>query len=459
MFRQSILVAALTAAYVGGAQAQDATLPGLLEEAAAASPEVAQASAEVAAERARVPQAGAFPDPSLTLGIQNDGFESIQIGKAETSWYNIQLTQPFYWPGKQGLREQVASLEVRRAEARLSRALLDLEARVRRAWIGLLLARGQMELLDEQERLWTQAEQTARSRYESGQVTQSDLLRAQLERARLQQRRFALEADVATRSAEVNRLRRHPLDEPVRASARLPDLSDPALLSESEAEKDAETRSPELQLATAGVEQSGRRVDLARKERLPDFAVTAAVMPRGSLVPMWALGVSIGLPIFAGSKQNRAVDENEQRRLGESQGAETLRQVLRLRTRERISALTALNRVNQQYRKQVLVLSDASARSTLAQYEVGRVPFASVLEALSGYVSDRASYLGSIADAQLVAIAQLEVSLEQVPSMGGVGGAGAMPGTSPSAARATGAPAGGEARGSEASPQRGMGGM
>jgi outer membrane protein TolC len=459
MVRQFVMAAALAAVYAGSARAQDTTLASLLEEAAAASPEVAQFAAEVDAERARVPQAGAFPDPALTLGIQNDGFESIQIGKAETSWFNIQLTQPLYWPGKQGLREQVASLEVRRAEARLSRALLDLEGRVRRAWIGLLLARGQIDLLDEQEHLWTQAEQAARSRYESGQVPQSDLLRGQLERARLQQRRFALEAEVATRTAEVNRLRRHPLDEPVRVSARLPDLSDPALLPEPDAEKDAETRSPELLLAAAGVEQSGRRVDLARKERFPDFAVTAAIMPRGSLVPMWALGVTVGLPIFAGSKQHRVVDENEQRLVGESQGTEVLRQILRLRTRERVSALTALNRVNQQYRTQVLVLSDASARSTLAQYEVGRVPFASVLEALSGYVSDRASYLGSIADAQLVAVAQQEVSLEPVPSMGGVGSAGAMPGTSPSEARATAASAGGEARGAEAAtPPRGMGG-
>ncbi|HET9751474.1 MAG TPA: TolC family protein, partial [Myxococcales bacterium] len=293
----------------------------------------------------------------------------------------------------------------------------------------------------------------------SGQVPQSDLLRAQLEQARLQQRRFAIDAELVSRIAEVNRLRLHPLDEPVPATARLADLPDPAVLPEADAEKDAETRSPEVQAAVLGIEQAGRRVELARKERLPDFAVTAAIMPRGSLDPMWQLGVSVGLPIFAGRKQNRAVDEAGQRGIGASQGAETVKQVLRLRTRERLAALSALDRANQHYRKQVLVLSLATVRSTSTQYEVGRLPFAAVLEALNGYVSDKASYLGSLADAQLAAVAQEELSLDPLPGTGG-GASGAMPGTAATAARA--GAAAGPAQSSSAaaaSPSRGMNGM
>src|SRR5471030_1836948 len=202
MVRYFILITALAMTPGSGAHAQDADLQKLLDEAAAASAEVAQARAAVAAERARIPQAGALPDPSLTLGIQNDGFTRINIGTAETSFFNIMLTQPLFWPGKRGLRERIATIEGRRAEARLARAVLDLEGQVRRGYLGLLLVRGQIELLAEQEQLWTQAEETARSRYEAGQAPQSDLLRAQLERARLQQRRWALDAELSTRLAE-----------------------------------------------------------------------------------------------------------------------------------------------------------------------------------------------------------------------------------------------------------------
>ena len=458
MRRGAILQLTALAAVLGGsARAQDAVLQRLLDEAAAASPEVAQSRAAVKADSARVPQAGALPDPTLGLGIQNDGFRQINIGVMGTSYLSIQLTQPLLWPGKRGLREQVAALEEHRSTARLGRAELELEGRVRRGYLALLLARAQVDLLAEQEQLWLQAEQTARARYESGAVPQSDLLRAQLERARLEQRRWALDAQVSTRLAELNRLRARPLDQPVPTTARLADAVDPVVLAEAEAEQDAERRSPELQLSELGVEQAGRKLELALKERLPDFAVSAAIMPRGGLEPMWALGVSVGLPIFSGSKQDRAVDESAQRQIGEAQGAEALKQVLRLRTRERLTTLVALNRVNRQYRSQVLVLSAASARSTLSQYEVGRVPFASALEALAGYVGDRVTYLDSVAEAQLIAIAQREVSLEPTPAIAGAGGA---PGAMGSAGAASAASAGGQAGSAEpASPSRSTSGM
>ena len=460
MVLKSFVVTAVAVAIASSARAQvpaqDAALARLLAEAAAASPEVAQAHASVEAERARVSQAGALPDPSLTLGVQNDGFRRINIGTMDTSYFNIGITQPFFWPGKRGLREQVATLETRRADARLGRAELDLEGRVRRAYLGLLLVRGQVDLLTEQETLWTQAEQTARSRYESGQVPQSDLLRAQLERARLQQRKWAQDSEVAVRLAELNRLRARPLEEPVPTLTRLADVPDPVVLPAAEAEKDAEARSPEVLLSSLGIEQAGRRVELAQKEKLPDFSIAAAIMPRGGLEPMWSLGLTVGLPIFSGRKQDRAVDENQQLRIGEQQGGEALHQILRLRTRERVSTLAALNRSNQHYRSQILVLSAAATRSTLTQYEVGRLPFAAELEALSGYVADRTSYLGSIADAQLIAIAQQEVSLDPVASLSGGGGAGAMPGVSATAASTSAAATGTPTSGAAAtSPSRG----
>ena len=451
-----VFFATLSLALSGSARAEDASLQRLLDEAAAANPEVGQARAAVEAERARVPQAGALPDPSLTLGIQNDGFTHFSVGTKETSFFNIMLTQPLFWPGKRGLREQVAALEQHRSEARLGRALLELEGRVRRAYVGLLLARGQLELLTEQQQLWVQAEHTARARYEAGQVPQSDLLRAQLELARLQQQDWALGAALSTSLAGLNRLRARPLDQPFPTESRLADAADPPVLVEADAQADAEQRSPELQLSVLGVEQAVSRLELARKERLPDFAVTAAVMPRGPIEPMWQLGISIGLPIFSGSKQGRAVEESEKRQLGEVKGAEALKQILALRTRERQTTLVALNRVNQHYRSQILILSAAAARSTLSQYEVGRVPFASALEALAGYLADRGSYLGSVADAQLIAIAQKEVSLDPTPWIGGGGGgggggpAGAMSGGN-TAARASASPAGSSRTGADSS--------
>ena len=73
------------------------------------------------------------------------------------------------------------------------------------------------------------------------------------------------------------------------------------------------------------------------------------------------------------------------------------------------------------YRGGILVQSDAAVRSTLAQYQVGKVTFPSVLEVLRGLVVDEGGYLDALAAAQRVAIADREVSL--APPGGLSGGA------------------------------------
>lgn len=439
--------------------AEDPVVTRLVAEALENRPELKQARSTVDAQRERVPQAGALPDPTLSLGIQNDSFNKINIGVMETSWWQVMITQPLPWPGKRGLRADVAQVDVTRSEAAAERARLTTEADVRRAYVELLRARDGLALLGKLEALWRQAEGLATARYRVGEAPQSDLLRAQLEQTRLRQRRRALEADERTRVQTLDRLRSRPLDEPVATSATLAALGDPPLPAPEEAMRDAEARSPELAQARAAERQAALRVDLARRERYPDFSVAAGVMPRGSLEPMWQASVGITLPIWSARKQWRAVAESEASQAAEAQGAEAVGQVLRLRTQERMTQLGSLLEVNRLYRGGLLVQSDAAVASTLAQYRVGRVPFASVLEVLNAYVADQQAYLDSIAEAQRIAIAQEELSLE--PTGGGAAPAVAspIPGAAmggPAARPAAAAGAAGEAPAAAGPAMRGM---
>jgi len=138
--------------------------------------------------------------------------------------------------------------------------------------------------------------------------------------------------------------------------------------------------------------------------------------------------VSIGLPVWTGRKQGRAVAERRALAEGDSAGAEAIEQILRLRVAERRAALEALLGNIALYRDGLLVQSQATVDSTLAQYRVGRVTFASVLEANAGFVADEDGYLTALADAQRLAIAGFELSLDPVgAAAAGIGGA-AMPG-------------------------------
>jgi outer membrane protein TolC len=427
--RHHLVVALLVCAPLAIARADPATgedpvLAGLVRDALDKSPEYARAHAEVAAERERIPQAGALPDPTLTLGIQNDGFKGIEIGNMETSFWQVMVTQPLPWPGKRDLRAGAARAQASTAEARLERVRLSLVAEVERGYLELLLVRGQLELLAKLETLWREAEAMTRARYEVGAVPQSDVIRAQLERTRLVQQRLALEVNERTRVQTLNRLRVRPLGEAIDTTRRLAETTDPPLPSADELVADAERRSPDLAEAHLARDAAEQRLAVARRDRYPDFTVSAGIMPRGGLDPMWTASVGISLPIFSGRKE--AVNETANRRDASASGEDALRQVMQLRARERHAVLEADLRTIRLYRETLLVQSDAAVRSTLAQYRVGKVPFASVLEVMRGHVSDEGGFLETLAQAQRVAIAQREVSLDAPP---GLGGAAAMGGS------------------------------
>jgi len=448
-----LLAAALAtraAAAAPAAPPADPILEGLVREALEKSPEYAGARAAFEAERERGPQAGALPDPTLVLGIQNDGFQSIQIGVMETSFYQIMLTQPLPWPGKLGARERAANAQASAVKAQLERIRLSTTAEVERAYVDLLLVRGQVALLERLEGLWKEAEAMARTRYEVGAGTQADLLRSQLERTRLAQQRIALESTERTRLQTLNRLRVHPLDEAIATSRTLAERGEPPALTPEQAVADAEQRSPDLAVAHLSVVAADRRVDAAQRDRYPDFSITAALMPRGSLDPMWLASVGITLPVFG--KQSRAVAESTSRRESEAHGEEATRQVLRLRAQERETLLSAARRTNQLYRDALLVQSRATVDSTLSQYRVGKVTFPSVLEVLRGLVADEGGYLESLAQAQRLAIARQEVSLDAPATTGGRLASGSVPGAGSMGAGGSKGAKGGAGAGDQAAP-------
>jgi len=446
----AILVSlAMAAAEVGQAPvplASDPAVQSFVDQALKSSHEVGRAEASARAELDRAPQVSSLPDPTLTLGIQNDGFNGIQIGTMETSYWQVILTQPVPWPGKLSARAAAARAQASVASGEAARLRLTTTAEVERAYVDLVLARGQIALLAKLEVLWKEAEVMARTRYEVGQGAQSDLLRAQLERTRLQQRRVALEGEERTRLQAFNRLRVHPLDEPVATPRPLSGFADPVLRAADEAVADAERRSPDLAIAALTVQAAGRRVDSARADWFPDFAVTAGIMPRGQIEPMWTLQLGITLPIFGGSKQGKAVEESQSRREADLRGEEAVRQLVQLRAQERRTLLSAALQTLEIFRGGILVQSDATVRSTLAQYQVGKVTFPSVLEVLRGLVVDEGGYLDALASAQRLAIADDEVSLAPPDGLSSGGSGGSMPGAASVSTR-------GRAGGSGGSPQ------
>ena len=429
------------AAALDSAAGDDPLLLSLIQEAMARNPDLGQARALVDADRERIPQARALPDPTLTLGIQNDGFNRIEVGRMDTSYYEVMVTQGLPWPGKRALRGEVAQLGAQATDLAVARTRLSLEADVRRGYTGLLLVRSQLRLLEDQALFLKQAEATARSLYEVGQGAQADLLRAQLERTRLDQTRARLRAEERITQGQINRLRSAAPDQPVPTPRTLEQLPDPRPMP-ADFQAKAEADSPEMKSARL----AQRSLDLARLDRHPDFSVSAGLMPRGAIEPMWTASVGITLPLWQKNKQKRAVAEQEYRQSASGFELEKVRCLLAQRIQERESDLAGSLQVLRLYREGLLVQSEGTFRATLAQYTVGKVPFLSVLEALNGWIADQSGLLQAQAQAQATRIALLELNLGPTPGIGATALAGSAMGPAPggTAARAGAAKAAGE---------------
>jgi outer membrane protein TolC len=233
-----------------------------------------------------------------------------------------------------------------------------------------------------------------RDRYAAGLAVQQDVLRAEVEVARLDEELASQRAAIAAKSAELHRLIGRPID----AGAPLPERAEVPPAAEVIASVLA--RSPELAAAAQSIETGRIAITLAKKNFLPDFVVSAGSMYRGSfdMGPMWQAGIGVTIPAWIDRRQRNQLAEA----VADAEGREAEREVvareLELRTRERLAQLDAADDVAALYRDKILPLDDLALESALASYRTGKLPFVSVLDALNALYSDRALYLGRLAE-------------------------------------------------------------
>ena len=413
MFLRIYSIAACLALAITSTAQTSEPLDAIVAEALANAPETAAARAEVEAAQFRVVPARTLADPMVSATYQNDG-RGFSLGSAEGSFAGVMASQSIPWPGKLHLAGKIAESEAREIERGMSaRTALTLEARVRNAWYDLVLARAIDRILEDRRNAATQIEASVRERYAAGLAVQQDVLRAQVELARLDEQKAEQAAIVTSRVAELNRLAGAPQDRAITTPDQLPDDSTLPALDELIAA--AAARSPELAASREGIETWKIRAELAKKNFLPDFSVNAGSMYRGGfeMGPMWQVGVGVSLPVWIERRQQNQLAEAQAIVRGRTAESDAVARELELRTRERVAQLDAALRIAALYRDKVLPLDDVSLESALASYRAGKVPFISVLDALNTLYGDRAIYAGRLAESAKWRVAIDEAGLGQ----------------------------------------------
>ena len=378
-----VLAAIPTSALAAAAETLGSNLGGLLEYARN-SPELASMRSEAEAASRRVYPAGAFPDPTFRLELEditngrNDVAASVLPSRVGSTKYTLMQTLP--WWGKRELRRGVAEAESAQAVGRVAATWAEIAGSVKTMYARYYLAYESEALSREVLDLLSRLERVALARYESGLAPQQDVIRAQVETTAERSELLRLESErEAARSGLNAALGREPLA-PLARPASLPPLPQPARIEVATLIERLRERSPQLFVEDARIDAAEKSKSLTYRNRYPD--VTAGIFPTqmGSRVAEWGVMFEVSIPL---QQQTRRHQEAE---------AEAMLDAARLRKQavanrligelqENAAALASAQRIVILTTNSLLPQSEATLQSALAAYENGKVDFATLLEA------------------------------------------------------------------------------
>ena len=346
----------------------------------------AAARSRVAAAGARIAPAGALPDPTLTLGILAVPTPSFDFTAERMTRLPIGLRQRFPFPGK-----QAASTALARADsAVLGESLYAIEARLAAEAAGvfyeLAYAETALRIWRSRVALADQAIAVAQARYETGAAPQTDLLRARLRRAQLEEEGWDLDAAVAQVRAHADALRGGAGDTIAALVLVNPDRR-PAVEIRSDtlaAERllmQLTERSPGLRVATATVTRAERNAGVFDVAGRPDFTVALETGIRfGGREPLTTALVGISVPLWSGRKQAPAARAAHHDAAAAQHEYDDLLARLTGELQDRFADLVSLQARTVQTADEIIPLAGAASTSALQRYQVGAVEFTTVLD-------------------------------------------------------------------------------
>jgi outer membrane protein TolC len=198
----------------GSAFAQELKLSDLMEEALNNNSEIKASLSKIEAARYRVPQATSLPDPTLTFGYQNEGFDRYSYGEEQGSQWMFSASQQFLFPGKRSLKGEMVQRDIESMEAMHELLKLKTVARVKELYFDLFLAYKNIDLFQDKRNLFLRIEDLTLARYAAGRAIQQEVLMAQTEKYMLlekeemfKQKIQSLEAMLRPRSYQAKQIR------------------------------------------------------------------------------------------------------------------------------------------------------------------------------------------------------------------------------------------------------------
>jgi outer membrane protein TolC len=367
-------------------------------------------------QNALVAQSGAadsLPDPVLSLGLLNLPTDGFALDQEAMTQMKVGVAQMFPRGDSRAIqRQQLQQMAAKHPFQRQDR-MAQVRVTVAQLWLDAHQAQQKINLIEQDRALFEQLAQIVEASYSSaqGKTRQQDVVRAQLEISRIDDRLYQLRSQRDSSLAKLNEW----LVEHVSYQSQAIQLAMSSTSSKNLWIKEFQTRllatrdqqglanrlaqHPAILAIEQGIQAGFTGVKLAEQKYQPQWGVNASYAYRdddqlgSSRADFFSVGLSVDLPLFTGNKQDKQVQAARLQ-------AEATKTDKRLLLRSMLSQLDSLYSKYQGLDVRVKLYKNTILQQMQQQAEAS----------LTAYTNDD----GDFAEVMRARIAELNARIEQV---------------------------------------------
>jgi cobalt-zinc-cadmium efflux system outer membrane protein len=382
------------------------SLNAVTDSVLANNPAIKEARAKWEAMQQRVPQAAAWDDLKVSASTRLGRFVDVATNSFTDQMLSVEQMIPL--SGKNQSRARIAAAEALGGLEELRRKELDVVGQARTAYFRLAKDYALLDLNQANEASLTQTLEISRAKLEVGNQGQADVLTAEGELVRIVETRHDLERAISDDETQLkvlmNRDPFSPLGKPgvpgVHASVPPVERLRSLILAHR----------PEVRMAAAGVTVATAKLELAKREWIPDPALsieTQRYNGAAQVASEVSAGISFNVPWLNGTKY-RAEEREAQRGVEAAQrtleGARTAALGL---LRDQLQKIETFHHHAELFEARLIPNARQTLQTNRTNYEGGTTGFLELVMSDRSLREVEAMFQQHLADYQM-AVAELE---------------------------------------------------
>jgi cobalt-zinc-cadmium efflux system outer membrane protein len=378
----------------------------LIDETLQKNPQIAtSSSAWLAAQK--VPQeVSVLPDTQVSVQQFSVGSPRPFAGysNSDFAYIGFGISQDIPYPGKRHLLAVAAQHDSDSMRAQTDSVRANIVGNLKTAYFQLAYIQETLGILQKDQELLKQVQESTEARYRVGQGSQQDVLKAQLQQTKILQEFAQHHQEEGTLEAQIKELLGRPQDSPDIMTEALVARTIP--FSAAELLEKARDQNPDLQAQSATLKQREAQIEIAHRNSRPDFNVQYNYQHTASEFRDYYMATfSVRLPNRGRQKAELAQAQEKEEQSRHELDSES-QQVLSEVQQQYVKAKTTEEQLKI-YSDGLIPQSKATFRAALSAYQSNRQDFASLLSVFLDVLNFDMEYRNQLAEHE-AALADLE---------------------------------------------------